>query len=148
MSLKKGWHQRVLNDLYRTRLSRCRMIWLLPRPPSFPSPVSKLSLFLSLHVCRRSSLPNGGAKSYDSERAWSSINHSILSGCWHCWSVAVGLTGAQERVFCFLTGQMGCFAFRISFPGLFAAVGCQLSVAVSFLLLSIVSCWWSCLLAC
>jgi hypothetical protein len=25
----------------------------------------------------------GGAKSYDSEEAWSSINHSILSGCLH-----------------------------------------------------------------
>jgi hypothetical protein len=36
----------------RTRLSRCRMIWLLPnRPP--PSTVSQLSLF---PVCRRTSL--------------------------------------------------------------------------------------------
>ncbi len=37
-----------------------------PRPPPFPSPISKLSLFL---------------KSYDDrEKAWPSINHSILSG--------------------------------------------------------------------
>jgi hypothetical protein len=41
--------QRVLNDLWRTRLS-CRIInWLLP-PPSPPSSVSKLSLCLSLQV--------------------------------------------------------------------------------------------------
>jgi hypothetical protein len=55
-----------------------------------PSPVSKLSLFLSLPVCHRSSLLSegggpgggrggGGAKLYDGEKAWSSINHSIFS---------------------------------------------------------------------
>ncbi len=51
--------KRMLNDLYRTRLSRRRMIWLLSHP--FPSPVtvSRLYLFLSLPVCRRSSLPTG-----------------------------------------------------------------------------------------
>ncbi len=52
------------------------------------SPVSKLSLFLSLPVCRRSRLLTAeaegggqGAKSYDGEKAWSStiLNHSILS---------------------------------------------------------------------
>jgi hypothetical protein len=32
--------QIVVNDLYRTRLSCRRMIWLLPHP--LPSPVSKL----------------------------------------------------------------------------------------------------------
>jgi hypothetical protein len=37
--------QLVVNDLQKTRLSRCHMIWLLPNPS--PSPVSKLSLFLS-----------------------------------------------------------------------------------------------------
>jgi hypothetical protein len=40
--------------LQRTSLSRCRMIWLLP-----PSPVSKLSLFISLPVSHRSSLLTG-----------------------------------------------------------------------------------------
>jgi hypothetical protein len=41
----------ILNDLLKTRLSRCRMIWLLPHP--FPhSPIS-------LPVCRRSSLLRG-----------------------------------------------------------------------------------------
>jgi hypothetical protein len=43
----------------RTRLSRRRIIWLLPHSPPL-SPVSKLSLFLSLPVCRRASLPTGG----------------------------------------------------------------------------------------
>ncbi len=37
----------VLIDLYKIRLFRCRMIWLLPRPPS---PVSKLFIFLSIPV--------------------------------------------------------------------------------------------------
>jgi hypothetical protein len=33
-----GYIQRVMNDLYRTRLSLHRMIWLLPHPlPPFPS---------------------------------------------------------------------------------------------------------------
>ncbi len=54
---------------------------------SYPPPSRhKLSLFLSLPVCRRSSLLTerrrewgvGGAKSYDGEKAWSSVNHSIL----------------------------------------------------------------------
>ncbi len=53
-------------------------------PTSYPSPFIKLSLCFS--VCHRSSLlagegdgGGGGAKSYDGERALSSINHSILS---------------------------------------------------------------------
>jgi hypothetical protein len=58
-------------------------------PPLSPpnSPFSKLSLFLSLLVCRRPSLQMGdvggggagGAKSYDCEKARSSMNKSILS---------------------------------------------------------------------
>ncbi len=58
----------------------------LASPFSFS--VGKFSHFLSLPVCRRSSLltgegGGGGAKSYDSEKAWSSIINSILSGVWH-----------------------------------------------------------------
>jgi hypothetical protein len=62
------------------------------RPPPFStSPVSKLSLFLSLFYVTvspvdSSSLLTGvgggrgrGAKSYDREKAWPSIHHSILS---------------------------------------------------------------------
>ncbi len=64
-----------------------RMIRVLAHPPPPPPPVSKLSLFLSLLVYRRSRFLTGeeegsggrGAKSYDREKAWSSINHSLLS---------------------------------------------------------------------
>ncbi len=49
-------------------------------PAPYPSPFSKLSFFLSLPICRRSSLltgeGGGGAKSNDGEKAWSSMNHS------------------------------------------------------------------------
>ncbi len=56
-----------------------------PRPP--PSPISKLSLFLSQSFCMSPvelTLWGGGggghgAKSNDREKAWSSINHSMLS---------------------------------------------------------------------
>jgi hypothetical protein len=44
--------------------------YLAPPPPPPPCPVSMLSLFLR---------GEGGARSYDGEKAWSSINHSILS---------------------------------------------------------------------
>jgi hypothetical protein len=61
------------------------------RPPPFrPCLFSKLSLFRSLPVRRRSSLltkegSGGGGgwatfQSYDGEKAWSSINHSKISG--------------------------------------------------------------------
>jgi hypothetical protein len=53
--------------------------------PSISLSVRKMSLFLSLPVSRRSSLlmvegggGGGGAKSYFGEKAWPSINHSIL----------------------------------------------------------------------
>ncbi len=51
-----------------------------------PPPVSKLYFFLSLPVCHWSSLRTGeggggrgGAKSYDSVKAWSSMINSVLS---------------------------------------------------------------------
>ncbi len=54
--------------------------------PTLPHPVSKLSLFLSHPVCRLSNLLTGegggggeGARLYVGEKAWSSINHSIIS---------------------------------------------------------------------
>jgi hypothetical protein len=52
-------------------------------PP--PAPVSTLSLFLSLSVCRRSSLLKGGRREWaepnytTAMKAWPSVNHSILS---------------------------------------------------------------------
>ncbi len=70
-----------MNDLQSTRHS-CGSYDSPPRPPPpNPSLVRKLSLFLSLPVCRRSSFLSGWAraKSYACEKAWPSINHSILS---------------------------------------------------------------------
>ncbi len=69
--------------LKRTRLSRCRMIWLLSHPTP-PNPVNKLYLFFCMPVCvspvdltyGRGGKGGWWAKSYDNEKAWSSINHS------------------------------------------------------------------------
>ncbi len=63
---------------------------LAPLPPIAPSPVSKVSLFLSLSVCRaywQKGGTGGGSRgrseSYEREKSWSSINHSILSAQAH-----------------------------------------------------------------
>jgi hypothetical protein len=48
--------QRVFYVLKRTRLSRRRMIWLLPLHLLFSPPVCKLSLSACPPVCRQSSL--------------------------------------------------------------------------------------------
>jgi hypothetical protein len=67
---------------YRGPLATLRSYDSAPRPPLFPpSPVSNLSLFLSLPLCRRSSLLTGGrgAESFDREKSWLSISNSILS---------------------------------------------------------------------
>jgi hypothetical protein len=69
-------------------------------PPPLPSLVSKLSIFLSLCVCRRSCLltgeGGGGARSYDGENSCSSINHSILFAVWPCLTVEAGLIRIYE----------------------------------------------------
>ncbi len=63
--------QRVLNDLQRTRLSRHRII-------SFGSPPLSSAIFFSVFLCVVGWWERGGgAKSYDGEKAWPSINHSI-----------------------------------------------------------------------
>ncbi len=75
-----GVTQGVLNDY---RWTNClAVVWFgslpYPPPPPPPSPtVSKLSLFLSLHACVA-----GRAywRERGREKAWSSINHPILSG--------------------------------------------------------------------
>ncbi len=79
--------QRVLNDFKRTKLSCGRMIRLLTHPLP-PSHVCKLSLFQSSCVSPveltdgRGGDEDGGG---DRVKAWSSINHSILSGDNKCW---------------------------------------------------------------
>ncbi len=52
------------------------MIWLVLHPLP-PSPVTSLYFFVFLCVACRPG--GGGAKSYNNEKAWSSINHLILS---------------------------------------------------------------------
>jgi hypothetical protein len=64
---------------------RRRMIWLLAHPLLHPpSLVSKLDRRHTGELRKRDNLPTRegegrGAKSYDGERVWSSINHSVLS---------------------------------------------------------------------
>jgi hypothetical protein len=56
--------------------------------PIHPSPATKLSLFLSLPVCRRSvgemweGVGGRGAKSHHHEKAFPSTNHLTLFGVW------------------------------------------------------------------
>ncbi len=80
----KSGHQRVLND-YRGPgffAVTCLVIWLLPHPLTSPPSVSSTGGRLRK---RDNLLPGegvrggGGAKSYDGEKVWPSINHSILS---------------------------------------------------------------------
>jgi hypothetical protein len=63
--------------------SRGRMIWLLSHPFPPPSPVSKLDRRHTGRLRKRDKLLTGeggrGAESYDGEKAWSSINHSLFS---------------------------------------------------------------------
>ncbi len=80
-----GETQRVLNDLWRTRVSRHLMIWLLPTPFPLPSISStathrKAEKERKLTDRREGGGSRGGAKSDDSEKAWSSTNQSVLSG--------------------------------------------------------------------
>ncbi len=86
--------QRVLTDLYRTRLSCGRMIQLLA-PPPFRQQVVYLFPYSCVSPVKltNGSWPIGwegkckwGAKSYDHQKAWSSIIHSILS-VWNVSSV-------------------------------------------------------------
>ncbi len=80
--------QRVLNELWRTRLSRRRMMWLLAHPlPPLPSAISTGDTQEDWEretTCwqeRGVGGAWGGGEAYpdDGEKAWFSINHSILS---------------------------------------------------------------------
>ncbi len=78
-----SYNQRVLNDLYRIRLS-C-VLWF----GSWPTPSRQQVVSLSQSSCvspieltdRIAGREGGrGAELYDGEKAWTSINHLILSG--------------------------------------------------------------------
>jgi hypothetical protein len=78
--------QSVLNDLQRTRISRHRMIWLLPNP--FPPLCCQQDVSVSQSSCvslveltdRRGGVGGGGARSNDHENDWSSkIIHFSLA---------------------------------------------------------------------
>jgi hypothetical protein len=131
------------------------MIWLLPHILSPPS--SKLSLFLSLPMCRRSSLPTekrgdgggGGAESYNSEKAWSSINHSTHPAPRCIFRMFVDpclifLTSVRHSYFLsFVCHSMSAYLFPV-FLCLFACqIYCCLSVCLSVWLN--VFCFWVCL---
>ncbi len=71
---------RVVNDLQRTRLSRCRMN-LLPLPLTSVSSTGAAT-HRKTGKGRQHADGRGGrgeANSYDCEKAWPSVNHSILS---------------------------------------------------------------------
>ncbi len=80
----KEWKRSGLGRAERSVGGFLAVIWFGSSPPPTPSPVIRLPLFLS----RRSSLRTvgggwgggRGAEFYDRRKAWSSINHSILSG--------------------------------------------------------------------
>jgi hypothetical protein len=57
--------------------------FLAPPPPLLLSTISKLDRQQTGRLIKRDNLlteGGGGAKSYEGEKAWSSINHSVLSG--------------------------------------------------------------------
>jgi hypothetical protein len=73
--------QIVINDINRTRLSRPRMIWLLPPPPK----LSSVSVSSAEKTEKHRQLADrrgggGGANSYGGEKAWFSVIHLIISG--------------------------------------------------------------------
>ena len=80
--------QRVLNDLLRARLSRGgRMIWLLAYPlpplPSVSSTDDSLEDRGNLLTGEKKRGKRGGQGeklNHNRKKAWSSINHSVLSG--------------------------------------------------------------------
>jgi hypothetical protein len=76
--------QDVLNDFIENQAFSPSYDSAPSTPYLLPSPVSKLSLFLSLPICCRSSiLPREGVQGSQiirrKRKPWSSINHSILS---------------------------------------------------------------------
>ncbi len=72
------WIQRVMNDLKTSKLSRGRMIWLLPHPLPLLRHTGRLRKKDNL-LTGQGEGSGRGAESYDGKKSWSSINHSILS---------------------------------------------------------------------
>ncbi len=123
-------NQRVLNGLYMTRLSRYRMIRLLPHP--FPT-ISDIDRRHTGRMRKRDNLltekgggGGGGAKSCDGEKAWTSINHSILSGFNHkiktrrkvgfplSWISVHSHSHLKDAIFSFLQSALLCFLSCLS----------------------------------
>jgi hypothetical protein len=86
MFLRTNSLQRVLNYLKRVRLSRGRMIWLFAHPQVPTPPLSRqYTMFGQRHKGRLRMRDNllmgwGGARPGNVEKAWSSVNPSVLSG--------------------------------------------------------------------
>ncbi len=91
--------QTVLNDLWRARLSRSRMIWLLAHPLP-PSSISKLNRRHTGRTSQRDNLLTGGGEGVGEEpnhTTWSSINHVIslfenVYACVRVWFKKAGLS--------------------------------------------------------
>ncbi len=83
MKTKRG-REESIEWFIEARLSRWRMIRLLSQPPLLSA--SCLSFLVFIFVAgraywrERGGWDGGGAISYDSKKAWSSVSHSILSG--------------------------------------------------------------------
>ncbi len=87
--------QRVLNDLESASLSRRRMNWLLPHPlPPLTGHTQKGWERETTCWREKGRGVGGGAKWYDGEKAWSSINHSIPSAQAGCFTFQVASLGS------------------------------------------------------
>ncbi len=88
ISIRKSWAVKASIKWFIEDQAFSLSYDLAPHPPPAPSPGSKLSLFLSLPVCRRSSLLTGGGRGRGRSQiiprrgAWSPIDYSLLSGHW------------------------------------------------------------------
>jgi hypothetical protein len=81
-----GYIQRVLNDLYRTRLSLHRMIWLLPHPVP-PFPVSELERRHTGRLRKRANLGYGRSQIIHVQRRESLFLYKSFNTLCLYWSV-------------------------------------------------------------